>query len=640
MSNFKYRKDIDGLRAVAVISVILFHMNPSWLPGGFLGVDIFFVISGYLITSIIHRQVIEGNFSFYEFYNRRMKRILPAFFTVVLSCLIVGYFILLPHEYLMLGKSAFSTVFFASNVYFAKSAGGYFEDNETLPLLHTWSLSVEEQYYFIAPILLISLIKLGVKPRALIYTLVVTALISFIGATVIATSDTSFAKWNYYMLPSRIGELLIGSILALLLNNDYQLRSSNKWSIAGALLITVSFLLIDGGSVFPGVNALWACLGVAFIIFSKPNNIINRLLSVKPLTYIGLISYSLYLWHWPVLAFLRYLDPSIQSVQLLPNTKLFFVAALTWLLAHLTFKLIEFKTRATKTPFPKTFTFYLAVPSLAVLVIFVIILVKGGAPSRFDGFVSDQAYVTPKSMCSMTSERGCVLSSGESGIKVALVGDSHAQALESFFHLFGQKNDFTFYDYASSSCAPGKPLTHVSSVPLCRKSREALQDNIEILDAVILVGRWENSFFSTYDNTVRKQLGPVPDYYSRLRAVISDFKSKGVKKIIIVNQVPKYGQNINKLQVHSVLSERRFELDNLFVKANEKISELAKESEIFVVDFSSIFCGKGTCTPFDETGKSLYFDDDHLNIYGSKWLFSQYEGTSSYQELIGFLVKS
>ena len=147
--NLKYRPDIDGLRAVAVLSVILFHMNPNWLPGGFLGVDIFFVISGFLITTIIHRQLINGSFSFSEFYTRRMKRILPSFFTVVLTCLVVGYFILLPIHYDTLGKSAFSTIFFISNIYFARSAGGYFESNDTLPLLHTWSLAVEEQYYFI-----------------------------------------------------------------------------------------------------------------------------------------------------------------------------------------------------------------------------------------------------------------------------------------------------------------------------------------------------------------------------------------------------------------------------------------------------------------------------------------------------------
>ena len=348
MSDLKHRKDIDGLRAIAVLSVILFHMNPNWLPGGFLGVDIFFVISGFLITKIIHSQVTTNSFNFYDFYTRRMKRILPAFFTVVLSCLVIGYFLLIPYDYDKLGKSALSTVFFISNIYFARAAGGYFETNDTLPLLHTWSLSVEEQYYFIWPIILMILLKFGIKQKALILLLSVVALISFAGATVLAITDTPLAKWNYYMLPSRVGELLIGSMLALLLNYGYQLRNKNVWSLAGALLILISFVLVDGHSVFPGINALWACLGTAFILASAPNNIVNRALSIKPLTYIGLISYSLYLWHWPILAFIRYTNPNIQALEYLSSNQLLFAGVLTWLLAHMTFKLIESKSRFVK----------------------------------------------------------------------------------------------------------------------------------------------------------------------------------------------------------------------------------------------------------------------------------------------------
>jgi peptidoglycan/LPS O-acetylase OafA/YrhL len=639
LSNLKYRNDIQGLRAIAVLSVILFHMNPNWIPGGFLGVDIFFVISGFLITTIIYSQISEGNFSFFEFYNRRMKRILPAFFTVTIACLIVGYFLMLPSDYVGLGKSALSTIFFASNLYFAKTAGGYFEANETLPLLHTWSLAVEEQYYFIAPILLVLLTKFGVKPRALVYTLVAVAVISFAGATVVAISDTSLAAWNYYMLPSRAGELLVGSILALLLHNGYQLRISQNWSIAGALLILLSFILINGESVFPGVNALWACLGAAFIIFSKPSNIINRCLSIKPLTYIGLISYSLYLWHWPVLAFLKDMDPNISAASALTNTQLLFAGLLTWLLAHLTYKLIELKTKSVKTSPAKTFIVYLAVPSLFILVIAGIIIMKGGIPSRFDNFVIDQASLTPKTMCSMSNERGCVLSPGEKEFKIALVGDSHAQALETFFQLFGQMNDYTIYDYASPNCAPARPIQFVYAATLCTKSRKALQDNINTIDVVFLVGRWDDYFFATFDNSVVKQVGPVPDYGSKLESEINDLKSNGVKKIIIVNQVPKYYKNINKLQVHPGLSSDQFNLDRQFMSANEKIAEIANKSGAFVVDFSPIFCNQNTCSPFDDSGRSLYYDDDHLSIYGSKWLFEQYLSTRSYQDLIEFLAK-
>lgn len=636
----EYRRDIDGLRALAVLSVILFHMDADWLPGGFLGVDIFFVISGYLITGIIYREITLGSFSFLNFYHRRIKRILPAFFVVVITCLIVGYFILLPYDYLKLGRSSFSTVPFASNIYFAISSGGYFEDNSTLPLLHTWSLAVEEQYYFIWPVFLIALTKIGVVSRNIIYILITIAIASFVFATALAMSDSVFTRWNYYILPSRSGELLIGSILAILVNDGFSLRNRNYLGVLGAIAIALSLIFINNESIFPGINALWVCLGVAFIIASSPSNIVNRILSVQPLTYIGLISYSLYLWHWPVLAFMRYINPDNQVEQSLSGTALMIAAIATWALAHLTYILVERKTRNIQISRTKVFSFYFAIPSAVVLMAAGLLFVTQGSPSRFGDEAIAKTHHTPKTMCSKSQDRGCVLTAGDDSTRIALVGDSHAQSLETFFQLLGQENHYNIYDYASSACTPARPLDRVHEVSashgeLCEKARVLLDSDTEITDVVFLVGRWENNFFMTYDNSKDANAGKVVGYREKLLSEIRSLQDKGVNKIVLVNQIPKYKQNINKFLIPVV--PQKYEVDELFYKANDELASIAESTSVFVVDFKSVFCVDNECSPLNAEGDVLYYDDDHLSIYGSQWLFEQYKYSDNYKKLIGYL---
>jgi peptidoglycan/LPS O-acetylase OafA/YrhL len=634
LSNLKYRADIDGLRAVAVLSVIIFHINAMWLPGGFLGVDIFFVISGYLITTIIHQKITDNCFSFAEFYSHRMKRILPAFFTVIVSCLLVGYFLLLPNSFNDLGKSAFSTLFFASNVYFSKAAGGYFAANDTLPLLHTWSLAVEEQYYFVWPIILITLLKCKISPSGLIKSMIIVAVISFTGATYLAVVDTPLAPWNYYMLPSRAGELLVGSILAVQLNNGRALRNNKYWGIIGSLFIILSFILVNGHSIFPGINALWACLGTAFIIYSKPNNLINRALSIKQLTYIGRISYSLYLWHWPVLAFMRYIDPNNQQQHAFSALEVLFIIALTWLLAHLTYLLVECKTRTTKMNFTKTFVFYLTVPSTVVFIAFLILYKSNGMPLRFGDNGAELTYHTPNGICSTTKERGCKLTSGKDNLTIALVGDSHAQFFESFMLLLGQENNITVKDYASQNCAPAKPTSLMASAgPSCEKARKALNKNIKTTDVVIIVARWEWSFFTTFDNKVN---GAVDDYYNKLKNEIIKLKAQGIKKVILVKQVPKYKQDLKKslLPMHNELN---YEIDGLYQQANNEITQIAKETGSFIIDFTPIFCNEKVCSPFDDQGTTLYYDNNHLNVHGAKWLYKQFQASQKHIDVLNYI---
>ena len=305
MSSIKYQPHIDGLRAIAVLSVVIFHLEGSYLPGGFLGVDIFFVISGYLITSIIYKNKLNGNFSFSDFYVRRAKRILPPLFFVLFLTLIAGYILMLPYDFYKLGISSLSVITFLANIQYSLRTGDYFSgDSAEWPLLHTWSLSVEEQYYFVFPILLFTLI---VKfPRALDIVLLSLLVASFCLAEFISRS-TGYETFSYYLLFTRMGELLVGSMLAILQSKkvlNHINSSLTSFFLICALLALM--IIVNERTVFPGFVAFIACLITAGLINSN-NKITSILLANKLSIFVGIISYSLYLFHWPVLAFFRYI---------------------------------------------------------------------------------------------------------------------------------------------------------------------------------------------------------------------------------------------------------------------------------------------------------------------------------------------
>ena len=304
-----YRADIDGLRAVAVLSVIIFHFNKLWLPGGFVGVDIFFVISGYLITGILAKKIMSGSFSFVEFYGSRMRRIFPAAFVCVLAVLLVGLNFLLPADYSSLAQSAAASVASVANIYFWLNLDtSYFaSSSELVPLLHMWSLGVEEQFYLLWPILLFFVFP---RVRLLSFVFIVLALIllSFWVGEKFLISDQSF---SYYMLPSRAGELLIGGLASLAVINMPPIKSRfilEVISSLGLIMVGWSIFSIGEEGGFPGFLAAIPVLGVALIIFSGAygSTVVSTVLSFRPFVWIGLVSYSLYLWHWPVLSFYRY----------------------------------------------------------------------------------------------------------------------------------------------------------------------------------------------------------------------------------------------------------------------------------------------------------------------------------------------
>lgn len=312
-NNFSYRPDIDGLRALAVLAVVIYHFNKQWLPGGFVGVDIFFVISGYLITGIIYSK--GTNFSFADFYGRRVRRILPAAIFVTAVTLIAGSFLLMPVDVKALSGSAIASALSGANIYYwlFLDTSYFAASSDTVPLLHMWSLGVEEQFYLIWPALMIIAMRLGGK-RLLVGAAVLIAAASFAVSEYYVSRDPSFA---YYMLPSRAGELLVGALLFLWQDSRRTLTTgaANVAGAVGLLMVGYSLALLSETGGFPGIRSIIPAVGTALLIASGINqgSVLARALTNPLFRYIGLRSFSLYLWHWPVLAFYRYAygEPSL-----------------------------------------------------------------------------------------------------------------------------------------------------------------------------------------------------------------------------------------------------------------------------------------------------------------------------------------
>ena len=371
-----YRPDIDGLRAVAVISVILFHLNSSWLPGGFLGVDIFFVISGYLIGGILFRELSTNTFSLKNFYLRRMRRILPAFFAVVIFVLVVGGQLMVPgsDDWNPTRSSALWSVFFSGNIFFAQNTDYFAPTVELQPLNHLWSLAVEEQFYFLYPLILLVIMfvvrsarKNGTKLNTpVVWVLVLLAVFSFSRAFFpMSYHDSELVA--YYLPHLRFGELLIGAILAVSVSNATKEISSTRANVVGSLglLVLVVCLTISFPNKtpwFPGFAAAIPCIASAAVIYAGlGTNWVKKLLSNRAVVFVGRISYSLYLWHWPLLAFTHYLLGKELTPQVLAV-----VALLTVLFSIASYYFIEQPLRHRQWSFSRTGLVYYVLPCLVV----------------------------------------------------------------------------------------------------------------------------------------------------------------------------------------------------------------------------------------------------------------------------------
>ena len=501
----KYRADIDGLRAIAVLSVLGFHAFPTTFPSGFIGVDIFFVISGYLISSIILKDLMDGNFSFYDFYSRRIKRIFPALLLVLASSFAIAWFVLLPSELKALGKHIAAGAGFGSN-FILLSESGYFDSlSDTKPLLHLWSLGIEEQFYFIWPFLL----HLAWKSKR--NTLLVISIFLVISFMLNVARIHSHAISVFYTPQSRFWELLIGAVLARLMIGKSSLyawlnstkhehyMARNALSLCGAALLMAAYFLLTKDKRFPGWWALLPTLGAALMIAAGSQAWLNRvLLSNRVLVWIGLISFPLYLWHWPLLSFARIMQNETPSSEIRIAALL-----LSVVLAWLTFVLVEKPIRHGRQHYDtsKNFTrFDFQTSAILMLLMLLTGLVGYNAYSRDgyrfragfkkfeqqnNGFNWDDAakYANAAKDDPLNFKRD-----------VLLIGDSHAQAIFGGLSELFKKHSTRLQLRAGAACPPFYDLTvqHIGHAEECKDVMngfldEAIKDNA--IKTVILTSR-------------------------------------------------------------------------------------------------------------------------------------------------------
>jgi peptidoglycan/LPS O-acetylase OafA/YrhL len=461
----KYRPDIDGLRAVAVLAVVAYHAAPSLFPGGFVGVDIFFVISGFLISTIIFDNLRQGSFSFLTFYSRRIRRIFPALLVVLVACLTAGWFLLMTGEYQQLGAHIAGGAGFLSNFVLWRENGYFDNDATTKPLLHLWSLGIEEQFYILWPFLLWAAWR-----RKFAWLTVVILILAASFAWNIAQAATDPTA-DFYSPLTRFWELLAGALLAHGLSNGRQpswsgvARQGAAWF--GALLLTAGFALVNAGDHYPSAWALLPVVGAASIIGAGPQSWVNRRLLAHPVAvWFGLISYPLYLWHWPLLSFARIVESETPSWQIRAG-----MVAMSVILAWITLLAVERPLRFADRTFFKT----------ALLAVLMICVGSAGyAVARLDGIASRpivqeaqalDAYSRPwggltqeqywqHGCFSLTApvdffaRNGCEGSNPSAVKKAFIIGDSFSAYLSLGLRPALAAKGYDIFQYSTAYCTP------------------------------------------------------------------------------------------------------------------------------------------------------------------------------------------
>lgn len=543
-----YRPEIDGLRTISVLAVILYHYDFGPFSGGFVGVDVFFVISGYLITSIIFAEMQKGKFSLWAFYDRRVRRILPASLLTIVATGIAGYFILLPSDYAAFGGSAIASAFGLANFYFLWNSGGYFDNAaDLMPLLHMWSLGVEEQFYIFWPILLWGIVVLSKgSAKAASTALILIIAVSFGTAVYLTRTDQPVA---FYMLHTRAWELAVGALLVFAPRIGNRL-SGEAVATLGLALIFGSIFLLTSKMPFPGWNALYPCLGAALIIWPKTTPPFTEwLLRQRPVTFIGLISFSLYLWHWPVLVLYRQMGVG----EMPPYIDRVLLVCLAVALSVASYWFVEQPMRKWRPQYKRSVAAGLAAMT-AVAVAGNMLSVNKGLASRLPpevrqleryramtagGGLSPCFLTTRSDRVQLKFDPKKCLEPDSQKPTVLVVGDSHAAhfmtALRAAFP------EISFSQANASGC---RPVIPVRGLERCADlMRKVFSDYAREFDAVVLSSRWPNDSIKYLRNTADKLsksskvfvLGPSLEYRVDLPVLLAKAELSGKKYLIAEN---------------------------------------------------------------------------------------------------------
>lgn len=613
--SIKYRSDIDGLRAIAVLAVVLYHGFPEYLPGGFAGVDVFFVISGFLISSIIFKEIAEKKFTFAMFYSRRIRRIFPALITILIATLAMGYFFLKPNELNSLGLHLTAASTFGSNILLWNESGYFDTQSKFKPLLHLWSLGIEEQFYIIWPLLVFYIHKFDKKNVAKLIFLII---ISSFALNLFLIKKNPEA--TFYLPFTRFWELLIGCGLAYSFTYHNQFvkkyfeKFASLFSILGVSLIFSSFFFLKESQPFPGFLALIPTMGAFFYIAASETAIMNRMAS--KLTYIGLISYPLYLWHWPVNFYLNNIFTLSKDLFIYKAGAIIF----SIVLASMTYHLIEKQVRR--------FNNQILIPILTL-----ILFTLGGTgyylhyndgsfqyiPSAIKPFYNsnyDYAEEYRLHNCFMVPsgtdfKEFCKMNDFPNGKKVLLWGDSLAAHLYQGLKVIAKKNEFNLIQYTGSACPPIF-YTDLEN-PYCKNLNKIILEKILSIkpDIIIMSGNW-----LAYKEVNQKNL-------------VDTIKTVKAAKVILIGPFPYFKLNPSStVIINYSISHKVSDYDDPSnLEVSEKLKIKDNEFQAFAlsnnIDYLSpveLMCPNLSClisTKIDNRSEPIYWDNIHYGRAGS-----------------------
>lgn len=609
--SFAYRPDIDGLRALAIFAVVIYHLG-KLSKGGFIGVDVFFVISGYLITTIILNDMEAGRFSIAGFYERRVRRIFPALFACLAATTIAGYFLMFPAEFVSLAKSVIAATFFVANLFYAETTGYFQVPAQTLPLIHTWSLAVEEQFYLLFPLALILLARFGNKATVAVLTIAGFASLIWSELLVRTQSDA-----GYYLLAPRGFELLIGSLLAFNAVPEIKTQKTREvLSALGLLAILIPTFAYNKSTPFPGLWALVPCLGAAALIHTGrlQDTFASKLLSSRPFVGLGLISYSLYLWHLPIITFYR-----LQFELYPPFAMKIVLTALSLAAAYLSWRFIEqpFRTKAIAKERLQVFSFG-AITATGVAVLAITIIHEEGWKERYApeirqlaSFAYDPEGPMREGTCFMSRaaaratdfqrDRCLALDAGKKN--VLIVGDSHAAHLWA-----GLAKTFPVVNFLQATASGCSAELVKGGSERCRQVMSTLFNEFlpgKRLDAIIFSMSW-----------------PGKEAQAAMHAV--DRLRPHARQLYLFGPIVKYTSPLPRLLTQSKLYREPSLVANARqqngFKTDAAFRRYFKDKGVRYISVIDAMCSGDRCNTIDEHGVPLQFDTAHLTAAGSAWL--------------------
>ena len=638
-----YRPDIDGLRALAVLAVLVFHIDPRLLPGGFLGVDVFFVISGFLITSIIAREIQAGDFSFARFYERRIRRIVPALVVMLVATTLAALVWWWPADLEAYGKALKYVMLSLGNVHFLDAFQDYFNDEaRRAPLLHTWSLAVEEQYYFVFPILLFSLFR-RLRSGRLVLLILTAVLFLSLGLCIWRGIESPMA--SFFLLPFRAWEMLVGSFLAMSPFKVSDEKSASREGLIGLFLVLGSFVFFAEKRFVPGLSALPSCLGAALLLRSgaRAESVVARILSWKPLVFVGLISYSVYLWHWPLIVFAKSLWGDGRYGVMAPS--LFAVSILS---GWASWKWVEQPFRRPQKVGAKPVWIFWGATTVSLLLFGSWIRQAHGLPKRFPVQVREilevkdrKSKLKPENKKYFDPKRAPVYGDDSVTPSVALWGDSHAEALIPAFDELAKeyKKSFKYYGFPGQPPVSGmirvvEGATEKKAI-YTEKVLEEVAENKDI-SVVVLHARWSvlnrarnevpnEEPLPVYQRTFKGREDRDACYVERIRYTVDKLRAAG-KRVIFVGPIPEIGVNVPDLLAREAMkgqslstSMKCTDFERRHGYLLDALNSLKKrEGVVVILPHERLMTGNDAKISVE--GKPLYRDDDHLSEVGANYL--------------------